>query len=143
VTKQPKAFSPSGYYQLRLEHTLRHTQQATRLIYLVDAGFVGALYFAAQMKELALHRGYVIVAVLVTLMLINFLHAMLLKRLGQCYSALDTEFARESGAIKVVLPKVCGIGLHDLHAAIHIVVALALAFAQIVTFLQKEILSGV
>jgi hypothetical protein len=130
MPKQPKVFSPSGYFRVRLEHTLKHTQQSTRLIYLVNGAALGALYFAAKMEEIALYRRQVIVSFLFILAIINFIHACLIKRQGQWYSIIDRAFASTSQATMLDRPKgFPWFGTHDLYAALHFVLAAAFAVA--------------
>jgi hypothetical protein len=47
-TEIEQARDQAEYYKLRLDHTLQHTQQATRLVYLANGGVLAALYFMAE-----------------------------------------------------------------------------------------------
>ena len=136
MAKQPKAFSASGYFRVRLEHTLKHTQQTTRLIYLINGGALGLLYFVAKMDELAAYKKYVVAAILSTLAFINFMHALLIGRQGQWYKLLDDAFALASNAKEkaeeIERPKgFPWIGTHALRAAIHVGLAAILAIAAV------------
>jgi len=136
MAKQPKAFSPSGYYRVRLEHTLKHTQQTTKLIYLINGGALGLLYFAVRM-DLSLDRKKIIAAaVLFTLALINLLHALLIGRQGQWYKILDDAFAEASNAKEPdkELKRPEGfpwMGTHLIHAIIHLGLAVVLAISAV------------
>jgi hypothetical protein len=130
MPKQPKAFSPSGYYRVRLEHTLKHTQQATRLIYLVNGATLGVLYFAAKLEEIVAYRRVVIGAVLGILAAINFVHGCLIQRQGHWYASIDKAFSSSSGAERIERPKgFPWLGTHALYALVHYGLALALMAA--------------
>jgi hypothetical protein len=127
MAKQPKTFSPSGYFRVRLEHTLKHTQQTTRLIYLINGGALGLLYFAERLDKLKDYQTVVAALFLGVLSFINLMHAFLIRRQGEWYSRLDKAFASASGAKEIERPK--GLGSHALHAAIHFGLAAVLAMA--------------
>lgn len=132
MSEDPKPHPPSEYFKVRLEHTLKHTQESTRLIYLVNGGALGALYFFAKMGELATHKKEVVFVVLAILTVINFLHACLLIRQGQWYSDIDSAFASSCKAIKVERrPGFPFLGTHHIYASIHLVLTAALLGAAI------------
>lgn len=136
MAEQPKAFLPSDYYRVRLEHTLKHTQESTRLIYLVNGGALGALYFAAGLEALKPpYRGYMVVGVLSVLALINLVHALLIMRQGQWYAAIDERFAIKSQTSKVDRPTGFPyLGTHHLYSLIHAIVTLALLAAAVTSW---------
>ena len=48
----------SEYYKVRMEHTLHHLQQATRLIYFVSGAIVAMLYFVIEKNEHAVFEAH-------------------------------------------------------------------------------------
>lgn len=125
--QRARAYSASGYFRVRLEHTVRHTQQTTRLIYLVNGGALGLLYFA--LKELESYRGYVAVIALLVLGAVNGIHARLIQRQGKWYHELDKAFKIASGAEKIPVNTPPGMSSHALHALIHYIISAVLFLA--------------
>ncbi|MGT2501254.1 hypothetical protein ACVOMS_11265 [Bradyrhizobium guangxiense] len=122
-----KPHPPTTYYRVRLEHTVRHTQQLTRLIYLINGGALGLLYFVAKLDQataIGSKAKFIIAGVLTTLAFVNAMHARLIRRQGEWYSAIDAAFADASNAKKVQSPS--GRGTHALHADIHVGLAAVL-----------------
>jgi hypothetical protein len=86
------AMGPAEYFKLRLEHTIQHTQQSTRLIYIVNGAVLGMIYFVIQASDFPARKGVIVLA-LSTLVMINFLHVLLIFRQGHWYHAIDKELA--------------------------------------------------
>ncbi len=64
------------YYRLRLEHTIQHTQQSTRLIYLVNGAVLALLYFVAQIP-VWLYQHVFLSCIVGSLSLINLVHTIM------------------------------------------------------------------
>ena len=88
--KQPNS-EVCQYYRTRLEHTLLHTQQSTRLIYLINGAMLALLYFLVGKFEKQETFAFVI---LVVLAFVNALHAVLIVIQGTWYSSIDNGYAK-------------------------------------------------
>ncbi len=91
------------YYKTRLEHTLKHTQESTRLIYLVNGAVLALVYFVVERATSFPHRKAVVVGALLVLALTNLLHALLLGVQHQWYRKIDDAYARSTKAQRVVV----------------------------------------
>ena len=112
------------YYKLRLEHTIQHIQQATRLIYFVSGAIIAMLYFVVEkLAGSESHRAFGI-ALLLLLGLVNALHALLIRVQSDWYKAIDKELAQSIGAKQVTRGRVW-LGSAGLWADVHWVVAAA------------------
>jgi len=89
-----RAMDASDYYKTRLEHTITHLQQATRLIYFVSGAIVAMLYFVIEKMGQAPAQRYFGIALLVVLGAVNAIHAQIILVQGQWYRALDIRFAQ-------------------------------------------------
>lgn len=79
------------FFIKRLEHTIRHTQTATKLIYLVNGAILAAIYFGfGKVKPISVSF-LVAGALLFLLSIVNFLHANLLAVQNAWYRAIDEE----------------------------------------------------
>src|SRR3990170_7075170 len=91
------------YYKIRLDHTLQHTQQATRLIYLANGAVLAALYFIVEKifsnldAPVAMAEFYL----LELLALMNLIHSALILRQGKWYRDIDIALARSVSAERV------------------------------------------
>lgn len=114
----------ASYYRMRMDHTLRHTQQSTRLIYLVSAAVGAAAYFVLR-EEGFNHRGVVTAAILFVLCAINFIQALLILRQGKWYRDLDRLYAEVVEARRPEEPEGWRRwwGTHPLYASIHFLLA--------------------
>lgn len=82
-----------SYFKTRLDHTIQHTQQITRLIYFVSGAVIAAFYFVSQHAN-ASAKCYLELSLLFLLGVVNFIHAKLTRRQGKWYRYIDDEFAR-------------------------------------------------
>lgn len=114
----------SEYYKIRLEHTIQHLQQATRLIYLVSGALVAMLYFVIEkMKDSAPQR-YFGIGLLVLLGLVNVIHALLIAVQARWYRAIDEKLAASAGVARVTRGR-AWLGSAGLWADLHWLIALA------------------
>ena len=115
------------YYKLRLEHTIQHLQQATRLIYFVSGGVIAMFYFVVdKMRDSPAQRNFG-VGLLLLLGLVNAIHALLIQVQAKWYKAFDAKLAESVQAEMVTRGKVW-VSAGGLWIALHWVVALS-AFA--------------
>ena len=71
-----------AYFEKRLEHTLLHTQQSTRLIYLVNGGILAALYFLTGKTVSGIDKTDVAIFFLFLLASTNLIHDWILLCFG-------------------------------------------------------------
>ena len=120
----------SEYYKVRLEHTLQHTQQSTKLIYVVNGGILALVYFVVRLPSWPYQQA-MIAFVVEALAIINLIHAGLIVRQGKWYSNIDNAFA--SGIVNkptITTPRgFPWMGTHTLYAVIHCFLAFALFLA--------------
>lgn len=102
------------YYKIRMEQTIKHNQEFTRLIYLVNAGILAFLAFLwkeispnfssmANFKSLAF---WLTITAFGSLIIINIFHALFIKRQGIWYRELkDSYWKLISGNIKNEITK--------------------------------------
>jgi hypothetical protein len=123
------------YYKTRLKHTLQHTQQSTKLIYLVNGAVLAALYFVAKMDELKGQKFHVIAFILWILAGVNFLHACLINRQGQWYRLLDTLLADAAETTRPDRPSgFPWLGTHALYAFVHYALGIILIAAGVLAW---------
>jgi magnesium-transporting ATPase (P-type) len=88
------------YYKLRLEHTIKHNQEFTRLIYLVNAGALAFLAFLwkqipdqnSDNSDFEFLKPFLTITALSLLLAINILHVLFLKRQGLWYRELKQSY---------------------------------------------------
>ena len=114
------------YYKTRLEHTIAYTQQATRLIYLVNGAVIAFLYFVLNATALP-NKNLIAILVLILLAIINSLHTFLIESQRRWYSTINEHYARSVGADKIIPEG--RLSTHKLYALIHIVIVIALLLA--------------
>lgn len=91
----------SEYYKLRLEHTIQHLQQATRLIYLVGGAVVAMFYFVIdKMSTVPSHRTLAGMLLLL-LCAVNVVHALFIREQATWYSRFDKALAESIGAKEI------------------------------------------
>lgn len=122
--------TPAEYLKLRLEHTLQHLQQATKLIYLVNGAVLTMLYFVAQLDKYPYKRG-TLVCLLAVLAFINVAHALFYMRAAGFYHQFDTDLrAKLTKKIpKTAPPSFPPFGASWIYAAVHGVLGLVLLTA--------------
>ena len=131
----------SEYYKVRLEHTLQHTQQSTKLIYLVNGGILALLYFVARLPSWPYQQA-LMAFVVEALAIINLIHAALIVRQGKLYSTIDNAIA---GSIvdkpTIIRPRgFPWMGTHTLYAVIHSLLAAGLFVAGLCIFSIPDVL---
>lgn len=88
---QEQRFKLIDYLIKRLEHTISHTQTATKLIYLVNGAILAAVYFEFG-KVKPLSAAFLIGGILTLLLcVVNFLHANFMAVQNAWYSTIDRE----------------------------------------------------
>ena len=88
---QDQRFKLIDYFIKRLEHTISHTQTATKLIYLVNGAILAAVYFEFG-KVKPLSAAFLVGGILTLLLsIINFLHANFMAVQNAWYSTIDRE----------------------------------------------------
>jgi hypothetical protein len=118
----------SDYYKMRLEHTITHLQQATRLIYFVSGGVIATFYFVFEKLKDDPAQRHLGVGLLVLLGLVNAVHALFIVAQGRWYQAFDAKLAERVGVSRVIRPS--RFSSSGLHAGLHwLVAAAALIFA--------------
>lgn len=100
----------------RLEHTITHTQTATKLIYLVNAAILAAVYFEfAKVRPISF--AFLIGGILTLLLcIINYLHANFIAIQSAWYRTIDQEIRDIFISLKdiqTVWPKHLGDSLDD------------------------------
>lgn len=88
---QDQRFKLIEYFIKRLEHTISHTQTATKLIYLVNGAILAAVYFEFG-KVKPLSAAFLVGGILILLLsIINFFHANFRAVQNAWYSTIDRE----------------------------------------------------
>lgn len=106
VIEMEKHMDIAEYLKTRLEHTLRHTHEATKLIYLVDGGILAMIYFAlGNQSHLGGLQKVIVVFLFVILSLVNVIHARFLLRQGQWYYIFDSNWVDFFGRERLEIPK--------------------------------------
>jgi hypothetical protein len=79
------------YLIKRLEHTITHTQTATKLIYLMNGAILAAVYFEFG-KVQPISSAFLVASVLTFLLcIVNFLHANFMSIQNAWYSTIDQQ----------------------------------------------------
>jgi hypothetical protein len=131
--------TPAEYCKIRLEHTLQFTQQATRLIYLVNGAILAMLYFVVQLQQFPPKRPAVVI-ILMILAFINFMHAGIILRQASWYFVLDQELSTWLSS-NFNRPSVNGapcLGTHRLYALLHFGLALTLGLVAFVIWQYSD-----
>lgn len=82
------------YFIKRLEHTITHTQTATKLIYLINAAILAAVYFEFG-KVKPISAAFLVGGILTLLLcIINFLHANFMAIQNAWYRTIDQEIRK-------------------------------------------------
>jgi hypothetical protein len=99
-TEEYEMSDKTEYYKMRMEQTIKHNQEFTRLIYLVNAGILAFLaflwkevspnYFSLpNFKSLAF---WLTITSFASLIIINIFHALFIKRQGIWYRELKDSY---------------------------------------------------
>ena len=122
------------YLQKRLDHTLQHTQSATKLIYLADGAVLGLCYF--WLKAIGVTRGSIGAASIFVFLLavMNFFHIGLIGNQQSWYNGIDSrlrlllsepEVEHPERKFSCLFPR----STHRAYQAIHIAICVALIIA--------------
>ncbi len=127
----------SNYWLRRLDHTLTHTQTASRLIYVVDGAVLALIYFAVQTLGASRQVVALMSAPTLLLVVLNAFHARLVIIQRDHYLAIDAQLRQllHQPEVQFRTPRRCLASTHGLHCAMHIVVALFLAIAALAMIL--------
>lgn len=91
----------SEYYKIRMEHTLQHLQQATRLIYFISGATIAMFYFVIdKMKDTPSQKAFG-VGILLLLALVNAIHAMFIRVQADWYKRFERALAESTKAKKI------------------------------------------
>src|SRR5262249_32461126 len=131
--------TPDEYLKLRLEHTLQHLQQATRLIYLVNGAVLAMLYFVAQLSGYPYKRG-TLVCILAVLAFLNIAHALFYRRHSVFYARFDDDLRTHltKKIPKTPPPKFPPIGAGTIYFWIHVVLGVVLLAAAVLLWKFSE-----
>lgn len=109
------------YYKLRLQHTIDHLNQATRLIYFVSGAAMAMLYFVLEkMKGVPAQRAFGTGLILLIAVLFS-MHGRFIQIQDSHYKDLDEFLAKEVG--REPKPRRFVLGTGRLYAGLHWVVA--------------------
>ena len=129
-----------AFWQKRLDHTLQHTQTATKLIYLADGAVLGFFYF--WIKALEISRAAILMSSFPILLLaiMNYFHGGLIGNQGSWYRGIDQKLRNifDETDIKHTSTKLSKIFFKSTviqHQAIHLAIAALLLVASILMFL--------
>jgi hypothetical protein len=114
----------SEYYKIRLDHTIQHLQQATRLIYFIGGAVVAMFYFVIEKIPDATSKRVFAIGLLVLLGLVNVIHGLLITVQSRWYKLFDKELAASTSA-KIITRGKTRLSTSGLWAALHWLVALA------------------
>lgn len=149
-------FKLIDYLIKRLEHTISHTQTATKLIYLVNGAILAAVYFEFG-KVKPISAAFLVAGILTLLLcIVNFLHANFMAIQNAWYRTIDQEIRNvfiSTEDIKKLWPKHLGESLdetlksyegyycffpfnrtHRIYVWIHLILAIFLLFSSIAFF---------
>jgi len=108
----------ASYYRIRMQHTLRHTREITRLIYLVNGAIGGAIYFILKDRSHWTNYAEICAFLLFVLAAVNLMHGYLIHVQGKWYGELDTGYAKSVGLPDRPRISVL-IGAHNTYALLH------------------------
>ena len=127
------------YLHKRLDHTLQHSQTATKLIYLVDGAVLGFCYFF--IKELDKGPTAIIISAFSVLVLaiLNYFHAGLIGNQQSWYAGIDTELRALLGLKEIQHsinpPPLCPASSHKIWQRIHFILFGSLLITAFIMFL--------
>lgn len=121
------------FWTKRLEHTLNHSESASRLIYIVDgAGLALLAFIVEKLRPSGLELVFVAVPI-AFLALINYYHSQIILRQREWYNAIDGRI-RETLANEPRLDFKSQIklgGTHQIYSRIHIAITWLLILAAV------------
>lgn len=93
------------FWQKRLDHTLSHTQTASKLIYLVDGGVLAFIYFTVTTFGLSRQSALFVSSVVLLLSCLNFLHARFIRTQQHWYAEIANRLLSLLREAPLPLPK--------------------------------------
>lgn len=81
----------SDYWHKRLDHTLQHTQTATRLIYIADGAVLGFCYFWIQALDFSRYAIGTATLPVFLLAVMNYFHACFITNQNSWYNGIDAK----------------------------------------------------
>jgi len=117
------------YLGKKLDHTITHTQTASKLFYMVDGAVLALVYFV--IGKLGGTRTAVLISCLpiMTLLILNILHSEFVRLQGHWYRATDDRLRTRLGELEIEEPEESKLkfsSAHGVFRAIHLVIAGAL-----------------
>jgi len=127
----------TNYWLKRLDHTLTHTQNASRLIYIADGAVLAMMYFAVQ--SLGTARQVILLMCLPALLLalFNFLHARLVLIQRSHYLGINARLRGllDQQEIEHQTPRHYLASTHRLYSWMHVLIGSFLVAIAVVMFL--------
>ncbi len=131
MTAPQNAEIRAEYFKVRLEHTIKHTVEQSRLIYLINGALIALAGFIVSSAAVT-QKQVPVTLVLLLLIALNILHALFIWIQGAWYHALDEAYAQTLGIGPIRRREgPSWISSHAVYAAIHIAVVSALVAAVI------------
>ena len=125
------------FWSKRLDHTLSHTQTATRLIYLVDGAVLALLYFLIQ--TLGTTRSVIFILSFPTMLLslLNLFHSRLISLQHFWYTGIEAQLRQLLGQEQIIhSPRRRHFAsTHGVYQVIHILIGMFLMAAAVVMLL--------
>jgi hypothetical protein len=122
------------FWQKRLDHTIQHTQTATKLIYLADGAVLGFCYFWIKALEVSRAAIGTSSIPIILLSIMNYFHAGLIGNQQSWYRGIDEKIRgilSEDGIEHnpTILTKFFPKSTHGAYQAIHLAISLCLFIA--------------
>lgn len=129
----------ASYWLKRLDHTLTHTQNASRLIYIVDGAVLALMYFAVQTFGASRQVIRLLCLPAALLMLLNLIHARLVIVQRSHYLGINARLRELLGLqeIKHETPRKYLASTHRLYCWMHVLIAVFLAAAAVLMLLYS------
>lgn len=122
------------FWTKRLEHTLNHSESASRLLYLVDGAGLALLAFVVEKLRPSGLQEFFVAVPIAFLALLNYYHSQIILRQREWYNAID-ERIRETLNNEPRLDfksKIALGGSHEIYSRIHIAIVWFLIAAALV-----------
>lgn len=136
-TKAKRLELSTKYWLKRLDHTLTHTQTASRLIYVVDGAVLALIYFVIQAFGASRQIILFMSVTAILLMVLNLLHARFVIIQREHYRAIDAKLLLllDQQQVKYETERKTLASTHGIYCMIHIAIALFVAIAAAVMLL--------
>jgi len=122
--------TPADYFKLRLEQTLQHLQQETRLLYLVNGAVLTMLYFVVTLQNYPYKRGTLVI-ILFVLAFVNAAHTAFIMRQSGWFSIFDQQLMSQLKIKKPTPPSFPPIGASWILGGLHFAIALIILSAAV------------